>query len=133
MDAPGALIERFYEAIDGDDVPTIIAFFADDAVVSYPADGTLPYGGSWQGPDAIGRFLDLHDETEEILAFEPATMAVDGSQVIVRGRFEGRSKATGRTWTTRWVHAFEVSGDRIQRWEAYFDTAAALEAHRPAD
>ena len=131
MTSPGALIERFYAALDGGDVPTIVAFLADDATVSYPAEGALPYGGSWQGPDAIGRFLDVHDETEEILDFEPDRMAVDEEQVLVRGLFSGRSRITGRTWTTRWVHAFEVHDGRIHRWEAYFDTAAAIEAHRP--
>ena len=119
--------------LPGGDVPTIVAFLADDAIVSYPAEGSLPYGGSWQGPDAIGRFLDLHEETEEILDFEPDSMAVDGGRVFVRGRFEGRSMATGRSWATRWVHAFEVVDGRIQRWESYFDTAAALQAHRLAD
>ena len=131
MDSAAALIERFYAALDVGDVPTIVAFLADDAIVSYPAAGALPYGGSWHGPDAIGRFLDLHEETEEILEFEPASILVDGVQVLVRGRFRGRSRTTGRTWETRWVHAFEVENGTIQRWEAYFDTAAALEAHRP--
>ena len=131
MDAPDALIERFYEAIEGGEVPAIVAFLADDATVSYPAQGQLLYGGSWQGPDAIARFLDLHDQVEEILEFEPDRMAVDAEQVLVRGHFSGRSRITGRTWTTRWVHAFEVHDGRIHRWEAYFDSAAAIEAHRP--
>jgi ketosteroid isomerase-like protein len=57
-------------------------------------------------------------------------MAVDGRQVLVQGRFRGRSNVTGRSWSTRWVHAFDVADSRIHRWEAYFDTAAALDAHR---
>ena len=131
MDNGAAVFERFYEAIEAGDVPTIVAFLADDGLVSYPAEGALPYGGTWQGPQAVSRFLELHDQAEEILEFEPGRMAVDGDQVIVRGRFKGRSKVTGRTWATNWVHAFDVVDDRVERWEAYFDTSAAVEAHRP--
>jgi ketosteroid isomerase-like protein len=131
VDTAAAVIEHFYAAIEAGDVPTIVAYLGDDAIVSYPAEGALPYGGSWHGPEAIGRFLDLHDQAEEILEFEPARFAIDGEQVLVRGRFTGRSKATGRTWATNWVHAFDVVHGRVQRWEAYFDTAAAIEAHRP--
>ena len=121
MDSAAALIERFYAALDVGDGPTIVAFLAEDAIVSYPAAGALPYGGSWHGRDGIGRFLDLHEEAEEILEFEPASISVDGGHVLVRGRFRGRSRTTGRTWETRWVHgtARRVSpaGEPVQRWQ----------------
>jgi uncharacterized protein len=130
MDDPATLVERLYSALDGDDVAAILEQLADDAAVVYPAEGALPYGGTWVGHDGIARFLDLHDQAEEILDFTPETFATDEGQVVVRGRFAGRSKVTGRTWSTRWVHAHEVRDGRIQRWEAYFDTAAAVEAHR---
>jgi ketosteroid isomerase-like protein len=56
-------------------------------------------------------------------------MAVAGDEVYVRGSFRGRSKATGRTWETRWVHVFRVDGDRLARWDGYLDSAAAVAAH----
>jgi ketosteroid isomerase-like protein len=40
--------------------------------------------------------------------------------------------AAGRTWQTPWIHLFDVVAGHIRRWEAFFDTAAALEAHRQA-
>jgi len=131
VDPKEDLVQRAYLALDADDVPALLALFSADATVEYPAPGDLPYGGAWEGHEGIGRFLDLHDATEEILEFEPNGMAVAGDDVYVRGHFRGRSRATGRTWETRWVHVFNVVGDRIRRWDGYFDTAAAVAAHQP--
>jgi hypothetical protein len=37
---------------------------------------------------------------------------------------------SGRTWETRWVQIFALDSGRLRRWEAYFDTAAAVETDR---
>lgn len=125
------LVQRAYALLETDDIGAFLQLFASDATVDYPAVGQLPYGGVWKGIDAIARFLERHDEAEEILDFNPVSMAVAGESVFVRGFFRGRSKLSGRTWETKWVHIFGVDAGRLQQWEAYFDTAAALGAHRP--
>lgn len=130
VDPKEDLVGRAYAALDADDMPAFLELFTADAIVEYPASGSLPYGGEWQGHEGIARFLDLHDETEEILDFEPRDMAVVDDEVFVRGFFRGRSRTTGRTWETRWVHVFRMDGDRLARWDSYFDTAAAVAAHR---
>ena len=124
------LVRRAYGTLDVDDVPSFLELCSDDAAVEYPASGQLAYGGHWQGRDAIARFFERHDEVEEILDFEPADMAADGNTVFVRGFFRSRSRLTGRTWQTGWVHVFQVDDGALRRWQAYFDTAAAIEAHR---
>ena len=58
-----------------------------------------------------------------------AMTAVDDS-VFVTGEFEGRARSTGITWSTAFVHVLTIGSTGLQRWEAYFDTAAALLAHR---
>lgn len=126
------LVEAAYAALDEDDIPAFLAFFASDAEVHYPALGLLPYGGVWLGIDAIGRFLDVHDETEEILVFERRAILASDETVYVRGVFQGRSKLTGAVWETDWIHLFGVRDGRIRRWQAIFDSAAAVWAHTRA-
>ena len=125
------LVLKAYAALEADDVPAVLELFAGDATVDHSAPGQLPYGGVWQGTDGIARFLEVHDDTEEIVDFEPGSIGGGSGNVFVRGFFRGRSRSTGRTWETRWVHIFRVEGGRLQRWEAFFDTAAALGAYRP--
>jgi ketosteroid isomerase-like protein len=126
------VVGRLYGALDADDVPGMLALCSDGASVVYPAAGALPCGGQWHGAEEIARFLELHDQAEEIRAFDVIRMAMDGTHVFVQGHFAGRSKRTGRTWETDWVHVFDVRDERIDRWQAFFDTGAALAAHRVA-
>lgn len=106
---------------------------AEDVVVQYPADGLLPYGGEWRGRSGVRRFLEVHDDAETIVVFEPSRMAARDGTVFVLGDFEGRARPGERVWSTRFVHVLDVGDGQLKRWEAVFDTAAAVAAHRAAD
>jgi uncharacterized protein len=123
------LVRRAYDALDRDDIPAFLELCATDAEWAYPAEGRLPYGGRWRGQDEITRFFDTHDEAEEILDFRVDEMLADGDLVSALGSFRGRAKPSGRVWETRFAHAITIRGGLIQRFEAYFDTDAAVQAH----
>ncbi len=99
-----------------------------DAEVVYPAEGKIRYGGRWHGREAISRFFAIHDE--EILGLQLNEYVGQGERVLVLGNFRGRTKSTGQEWKTGFVHIFPVRDDEVQRLEACYDTAAAVEAHR---
>jgi ketosteroid isomerase-like protein len=120
--------ERFYALLDEEDPEDLIAMCSDDIEVRYPAEGALPYGGTWRGRDEFVRFLDAHDEAEEILAFEIGQMVAGDETVLAVGQFTGRAKASGREWTTPFVHALTITDGRIRRLEAFFDSAVAVAA-----
>lgn len=124
------VVERLYAALQADDVTGVLELCAPDVEWQYPAADLIRYGGLWRGPAGIERFLELHDELEEIVAFEPAAPIVDGQRAAVLGVFRGRSLQTDRSWETRFVHVITVRDGRVERFEAFFDTAAAMEAHR---
>lgn len=128
-DATLTVAERFYAAIDSEDVDAILALCGDDIDVAYPGAGRLAYGGHWSGHDGVASFLDAHDAAEEILEFEVDRMLADEATVAVFGTFRGRAKPRGGEWSTRFVHDLTINGGLVRRWEAYFDTAAAVAAH----
>jgi ketosteroid isomerase-like protein len=129
-DQSADVVERLYAALDAGDVAAFLELCAGDAVFQYPAEGLLPYGGTWRGREGIGEFLELHDQAEEILRFEPADMLTEGATTLVLGFFEGRTKPGRHVWSTSFVHALAITGSQLQRWEAFFDSAVAVEAHR---
>lgn len=132
MSAEGSareVVERFYAAIDADDVEAILALCGDDVAVRYPAAGRLPYGGTWHGHEGLLAFLEAHETAEEILEFSVSSMLADGDTVVASGVFRGRARDTGRTWATDFAHVLTVADGKLQRWASYFDTAAALDAH----
>lgn len=127
------LAKGLYQTLEENDIPAFLELCAEDAVFEYPAENLLPYGGRWRGREEIARFLDLHDEAEEILDLDVRTMVPADDGVLVLGRFQGRAKPSGRTWETSFVHALSMKAGRLERWQAYFDSAVAVEAHRPKE
>ncbi|HET6380451.1 MAG TPA: nuclear transport factor 2 family protein [candidate division Zixibacteria bacterium] len=123
-----ATAERFYALLDADEIEEFLGLCAEDVEVRYPAAGMLPYGGTWLGRDGVARFLDAHEEAEEILEFDHGPMFAGGDTVLVLGRFTGRARKSGRTWSTRFVHALTIADGHVRRWEAFFDTASAVAA-----
>lgn len=130
METPAELAEQLYAAVVEDDSGPFLALCAPGAVIVYPGDGRLPYAGEWRGRPAIEAFLAAHDAAEEILAFEPLDMMTSEQTVVVLGRFEGRAKPGPAVWSTRFVHLLTFDAGLLERWEAFFDTSAAVEAHR---
>ena len=129
METPIELAERLYAAVVEDEPGPFLALCAPDAVIAYPGEGRLPYGGEWRSRSEIEAFLTAHDGAEEILVFEFLDMLESGQSVTVLGRFEGRAKPGSATWSTRFVHLLAFREGLLERWEAFFDTAAAFEAH----
>jgi ketosteroid isomerase-like protein len=128
VSTPLDVAKELYAALDADDVARVAALCDDDVEVLYPAAGALSYGGSWRGREGVLRFLDTHEATEEILDFGVSTLVADGDTVLARGHFRGRVRATGREWSTDFVHVLLVTAGRLTRWQAFFDTAAAVAA-----
>lgn len=122
------LAERLYAALEADDIPAFLDLCAEDVTFEYPARGLLPYGGVWEGRDGVARFMDAHDEAEEILRFDVERMIAEEDTVLVLGTFTGRAKPDGREWSTRFVHRLTMADAGLLRWEAFFDTAAATSA-----
>ncbi len=125
-----AFASSLYSALDDDDIEPFVHLCAEDVVVQYPAAGSLLYGGAWHGHDGLRRFLQAHEDAEEILAFEPGRMVADGETVFVLGSFQGRARPTGIVWSTAFVHVLTIRAGQLARWESYFDTEAAVAAHR---
>ena len=122
-------IRQGYEALERDDVDGFLGMCAPDVEWCYPAQGRLAYGGTWRGREGIAKFLAAHDAAEEIVDLRLDELLTQGDRVVVVGRFRGRARPSRRPWETRFVHCITLNNGLWQRFEAYFDTAAAVDAH----
>ncbi|MBA2634069.1 MAG: nuclear transport factor 2 family protein [Chloroflexi bacterium] len=133
MDTNDALrtAEQLYAALEADDIPRFLELCAEDVSLRYPGQGRLPYGGLWEARVGVARFMDAHEAAEEILTFEVRRMLAEADTVLVLGDFKGRAKPDGREWSTRFVHHLTITDGLLRHWEAFFDTAAAIDARGP--
>ena len=116
--------ERFIEG----DIPSLVEHFADDIDITIPEIENAPFGGIWHGKADAIKYFDLLADTEEITDFEPREFITQGDRVVVLGRSTATVRATGRHYSTEWVHVITVRNNLVEDFVEYFDTAAALRA-----
>jgi uncharacterized protein len=123
------LVQHLYQAAMEDDLSGLLELCAPDAVWEYPPIEGVAWSRTWHGHEEITRWAELHDAEDAVLDLRPEEYVAAGDRVVVLGFARMRTVATGREWATRFVHAVRIHDGRIQRFEAYFDTAACVEAH----
>ena len=105
--------------------PAIFELLAENVTVWQTS--TLPWGGEYSGKNGAGEFftkLAQHTAaTPEPLAFVPA-----GRHVAVYGKLRGKATATDTEFDLDFVHLWQVTDGKIDRFEAFIDTPGMLRA-----
>ena len=85
----------------------------------------LPWGGEYSGCDGAGVFFtklaQFTAATPRPISFIPA-----GRHVAVYGKLSGMATATEREFELDFVHLWQVTDGKIDRFEAFIDTAVML-------
>ena len=61
--------------------------------------------------------------------FEPKEFLAHGDKVAVLGHYTWHVKATGRKFSSDFVHVFTVQNGKITNMHEYLDTHAAVQAY----
>ncbi|HTZ22935.1 MAG TPA: nuclear transport factor 2 family protein [Streptosporangiaceae bacterium] len=91
---------------------------------------TLPYGGSFQGPEEFDRFFRrIYDNSEYWSSFRTelalGRVLDAGSHLVAPLRVTGRAKSSGATITVENLWLFEIADGNFARAQLYADTGAA--------
>ena len=129
-DANTTLIRGIYDAFAAGDLPAVLAAFSP-AIRWHEAEG-FPYGGLYEGPDAIVEnvFARLGSEWDGFAA-APQQFVCDGDTVVVLGVYSGIYKATGKGFAAPLAHVWKIGDGRVVEFRQHTDTALvqrALEA-----
>ncbi|MGH4016853.1 MAG: nuclear transport factor 2 family protein [Pseudonocardiaceae bacterium] len=119
---PKDTIDKAYQALATGDVPTVLGML-DDKVEWTQANGS-PYAGTYHGPQAVleGVFARLGAEWD-VFKIEPSQHVAEGDEVVSLGTYSGTYKATGKSFSARFAHAFTVKDGKIVRFEQVVDSA----------
>jgi ketosteroid isomerase-like protein len=58
----------------------------------------------------------------------PDQIIVEGDRVAATGTYSGTRKATGKTFSARFCHVFEMKDGKVRRMEQFTDSATVNEA-----
>jgi hypothetical protein len=116
------LVHRIYHAFSEGDIPTVLAQLSPD-IEWIEAEGG-PYGGVYHGPEAVLQnvFMKLGGEWDGFTAVARQFIA-EGSNIVVLGEYSGTYKATGKSFTAPFAHAWVIQDGQAVFFQQYTDTA----------
>ena len=124
------IIKEAYAAFERGDIPAVVAIQDPTAEIESPGPKEIPWAGSHRGPEGAEKYFALAFGEVDVEAFETHTFLAQGDKVVVLGVERVRSKRTGRSYETHWVHAMTLAAGKIIKWREYCDTATVAAAFR---
>ena len=119
------VIESAYKAFGKGDVETVLEYFADSAQIVAPE--SLPWGGSYEGPEGMRTFLaKTLEHFTEFKTTPEKVLGADDNHVIVVARNSGKTKQGRHDEQVVWV--YQLRDGKITSAHVFADTAATLEA-----
>jgi uncharacterized protein len=115
-------IRSGYEAFGRQDIPGVLAVFADD--IEWTTPESLPVGGTVRGHDGVGGFFQSLPRYYPELRVEPQEFLDAGDTVVVLGHHHGR--AAGGEFHVPFAHVWTMSGGKAKRFREYNDSATLL-------
>ena len=120
------IVRQGYAAFGRGDIPALLDLVDDDveweSVIG--AAPHVPMAGKRYGKQAVAEFFRILSQTVEFSRFEPREFIAQGDQVVILGSYEGRSKATGRTFAEEWAMVQSIKNGKIVRFREYVNAAA---------
>ncbi|HWH26430.1 MAG TPA: nuclear transport factor 2 family protein [Pseudolysinimonas sp.] len=121
------IIAAHYAASDRKDIDGMLAPFAPD--IRWTEAAGFPLAGTYIGPQAVADavFRALPRDWEDY------TLVVDevleaGSTVIGVGTYSGINRATGKSFSARFVHLWRLDKQRVVAFEQVVDSAVVIAA-----
>ena len=124
MGARSQLVQSMYDAFGRGDIPTILGAL-DDGVV-WTAPEALPHGGTFKGPDEVGRFFAGIDAAWQDVRVAPEALGELGEDhVAVVARVSGNRRGGDSVgWGA--VHVWQVRDGRVTSFREYTDLAEKI-------
>ena len=115
------IIRGAYAAFAKGDIPTELGALASN-VIWIEAEGG-PYGGTYVGPNAVleNVFMKIGGEWDAYAAVPDEFIANDNT-VVALGKYSGKYKATGKSFTAPFVHVWKLQDGKVISFQQHTDT-----------
>jgi ketosteroid isomerase-like protein len=127
-----AIVEAIYDALLRGDVAAVMAGLHDDVELEIHGPSSIPFAGRYRGRAELERFFEVVAHHVERDPADPVPAVhqyvVEGDHVVAIGMDRVKSRGTGSTCESWWVHVLEIRDGKVARIREFMDTAAAHEA-----
>jgi uncharacterized protein len=120
------VVQGAWDAFGRGDIEAVLDAIAPTAETRVPE--TLPWGGTYSGPDGFRDFLArLSQNFDQFTATPDKVLGADDNHVVVLVNIKGRAKG-GAPIENRAVWVYQLREGKIADAETFGDTAQVLEA-----
>jgi len=119
-------VQKVYAAFERGDIASLLDAFSDE--IQWLTPGNNDLAGERQGKEEVEAFFRRLGELWEFLAFEPGDYVGSGERVVALGRYEVRSRQTGRTAASHWAMVWTFRDGKAIRFQEYTDTSSLEDA-----
>jgi len=120
------VVQGAWDAFGRGDIDAVLEAIAPSAETRLPE--SLPWGGTYAGPDGFRDFLTkLGDTWDQFSATPQKVLGADDNHVVVLAKTKGRTKA-GATIEGKTIWIYQLRDGKIADAESFGDTAQVLEA-----
>lgn len=120
------VIQSAWDAFGRGDIDAVLEVIEPSAETHVPQ--TLPWGGTYTGPEGFRDFLGkLGESFDQFSATPEKVLGADDDHVVVLAKISGRTKA-GNQLEGRNIWIYQLRGGKVASAESFGDTAQALEA-----
>ena len=115
------IIRGVYAAFATGDIPTVLGVLAPNANWIEAEGG--PYGGTFVGHNAVleNVFMKIGGEWDGYTAVPDEFIANDNT-VVALGKYSGKYKATGKSFTAPFVHVWKFLDGKVISFQQHTDT-----------
>jgi ketosteroid isomerase-like protein len=120
------VVQGAWDAFGRGDIDAVLDAIAPAAVTRVPE--SLPWGGTYAGPDGFRDFLTrLTENFDQFTATPDKVLGADDNHVVVLAIVKGRTRG-GATIENRAIWIYQLRDGKIADAETFGDTAQVLEA-----
>ncbi|MGC7098795.1 nuclear transport factor 2 family protein [Amycolatopsis lurida] len=121
------IIAAHYDASDQGDLAGMLAPLGPETTWTEAAG--FPYAGTYVGPEEVREnVFDAIARDWDGYAFALAELLDAGDAVIGLGSYQGKHRATGRSFTARVAHVWKFDGGKLTSFEQIVDSAPVVRA-----
>lgn len=129
-DDNAAIVRKLYECFGQGDLDGVLERMTPDIHWHIPEIAGVSLSGPRQGHDSIRDFFVGLVQSQDIGEMEVDQVIAQGDSVVVLGRYSRHVKPTGRSFSSEFAHAFQLSQGKVEKFQEYLDTAAVAAAYQ---
>lgn len=122
------IVKQAYGFFTTGDIAGLLGTFSDNIEYRIKGEPYIPFGGTYNGKEAVMGFFQKLGETIDFTKFDLIELVTEGNKAMGIVDMGGTAKANGNSFSAFVVHRMHIEDGKIALFEDFPDTKVMNEA-----